>query len=461
MTLHVPTLLIVLVMVSAMAAAFVWFLYGSHRPVPGIKAIAWSNTLVCLGFLGIAARLALPGFVSYVVANALICIGYLLALHGVASFFRTRISPALLAMAGAAYCAEFTYFYLIAPSYNIRLFFYLMFYSMVIGGVLLLTLREFHRTRRGSLLVAGGVAGFLCLSYFLCALLPLFQDQGADTDILNSNWVNALVVVEQISFVIGWTLSFTLMVSERLGQEKLRAETDSNIKSEALANMSHELRTPLNAIIGFAEVIDTRALGENNPRYAEYIKDIRFSGQHLLMLINDILDISRIEAGKLELHEEPVDVSGLVESACRMIESRAGASRIALSHILDERCKTVTGDELRLRQILVNLLVNAVKFTPEGGQVRISTRQRSDGGCSFVIADTGIGMDADGIKRALRKYCRVESALTNQREGIGLGLPLSVALTEAHGGRLDIASAPGEGTTVTVTLPAYRCSAAG
>ena len=297
----------------------------------------------------------------------------------------------------------------------------------------------------------------MSLSFSLCAVLPLFQDKVVD--ILTPNWVNALVLVEQIVFVVGWTLSFTLMVSERLDHEKSQAEADSKVKSEALANMSHELRTPLNAIIGFADVIDSKALGENNPKYAEYIRDIRFSGQHLLMLINDILDISRIEAGRMELHDERIDVAGLIQSVRRMTEAKSAAAGVSVTSALDGLFPVVVGDELRLRQILVNLLVNAVKFTPAGGRVHISTRRQPDGGASFIIADTGIGMDGAGMTRALRKYCQVESALTHQREGIGLGLPLSVALAEAHGGRLEIASTPQVGTTVTVFLPASRCPA--
>ena len=458
MTLHVGTLLILLVMVSTMAAGFVWFLYSGHRPIAGIKAIAWSNTLVGIGFLGIAARPILPPLLSFVVANTLICIGYLMTAYGMAAFFRGRLNPALLTAIGAAYCTEFTYFYYVTPSYNIRLICYLLFYSLIIAYVLLLTLREFRRTGRNSLLVASGVAGFLSLSFFLCALLPLFQDEGKD--ILTPNLVNAAVLMEQIFFVVGWTLSFTLLVSERLSLEKLQAEADSKVKSEALANMSHELRTPLNAIIGFADVIDSKALGDNNPKYAEYIKDIRFSGQHLLMLINDILDISRIEAGRLELRDERIQIASLTDSLLRMTAPRAQAAKVIVSSTLDSRFATVIGDELRLRQILVNLVINAVKFTHEGGEVRISTLRRPDGGGAFIVTDSGIGMDSAGIKRALSKYCQVESALSRQREGIGLGLPLAVALTEAHGGTLDIASAPGIGTTITVSLPAARCPAA-
>ena len=453
MILHVGTLLILLVMVSAIAAAFVWFLYSGHRPIAGIKAIAWANTLVCLGFLLIVARPVLPGFISYMVANALICVGYLVTLHGMASYFRRPVRPTLLVAVGVAYCSEFAYFQYIQPSYNVRLICYLLFYSLVIAYVLHLTLREYRLTGRHSLLVAAGVAGFLSLSFFLCAGLPILQDEGKD--ILTPNLVNALVVIEQIFFVVGWTLAFTLMVSERLGQEKLLAEANSKIKSEALANMSHELRTPLNAIIGFADVIDSKALGENSPKYAEYIKDIRFSGQHLLMLINDILDISRIEAGRLELHEEAIAIPALFDSLLRMTAPRSDAAGITITQ--DSQLDVIIGDELRLRQILVNLLINAVKFTPKGGRVHISARRRPDGSGCFVITDSGIGMDSAGIKRALSKYCQVESALSRQREGIGLGLPLAVALTEAHGGTLDISSAPGIGTTITVSLPAGRC----
>lgn len=455
MSLDVATLFNVLVLAAAMASAFVWFLFSDHRPIQGIGSIALSNTLLFLGFFAIATRVWLPPFLSYVVANALICIGYVLTLHGMAQFFRSRVSRVFLALAVAIYCTEFAYFYYISPLYILRLVFYLTFYAAIMLYILRMILIEYRRVRFRSHLVAAGFASFLSLSFLACAGLALLVDGGKD--ILSASTINALVVIEQIVFVIGWTLSFTLMVSERLGAEKIQAEVANREKSDALANMSHELRTPLNAIIGFAEVIDREALGKNNPKYKEYIKDILHSGHHLHSLIEDILDISKIEAGGLVLRDARLAVPNLIDSVMRLVSPRAAAEGVIVETEIAAAFHWMVGDELRLRQILVNLLINAVKFTPEGGRVRLTVRLAPNGDGVFVIADTGIGMDVAGIKAALTKYCQVETAYARQREGIGLGLPLAVALTQAHGGKLEIVSAPRKGTTVTVAFPAERC----
>ncbi|CUW38919.1 putative Signal transduction histidine kinase(Signal transduction histidine kinase, homodimeric,209-297;ATPase-like, ATP-binding domain,284-450) [Magnetospirillum sp. XM-1] len=454
MSLDIGTLFLVLVLISAMAGAFAWFLCCGHRPVAGLKSIAWANSLLGLGYLGIWARPLLPPLISLPLANALICAGYLLTLHGIMQFFGKRLHPWLLAALGAAYCAEFAYFFYVAPSYQIRLFCYLVFYALVTMVIVFMVFGEFRRTGFRSHLVAAFVAGMLSVSFLICALLSL--SQGPTRDILSPTAINALVVMEQIFFVVGWTMAFTLMISERLGHEKAEAESRNQMKSETLANMSHELRTPLNAIIGFADAIDSRAMGDAPDKYASYVKDILSSGRHLLALINDILDISKIEAGKMELRDEHVAIRPLVSAVLRMAQARADATGVTVTVSLDPAFAVVVGDELRLHQILANLLVNAIKFTPRGGQVELRTRRDSAGG-HFIVADSGVGMDAQGIERALTKYCRVETAFTRGTEGIGLGLPLAVALAEAHGGALTIASTPGKGTTVTVTLPPDRC----
>jgi signal transduction histidine kinase len=454
MTFDIGTLFLALVLVSSMAAGFVWFLYGSLRPVAGIRSIALANTLLCAGYLGIWARPLMPAFVSFPLANAVVCAGYLLTLHGMGQFFGTRLRPGVLAFIGTAYCAEFLYFFYIDPSFQIRLFCYLVFYALVTAWILKLVGDAFRRTGFRSHLVAGFVAAVLSLSFLTCAALSL--NQGPARDILSATAINALVVIEQIFFVVGWTLAFTLMVSERLGREKSAAETQNRMKSETLANMSHELRTPLNAIIGFADAIDSRAMGDAPEKYAGYVKDILFSGHHLLALINDILDISKVEAGRMELHDERVGVRVLAETVRRMTQPRADTAGVTVVVSPDPSFTQVIGDELRLRQILVNLLVNAIKFTPRGGRVELRTLQDAMGG-QFIVSDNGIGMDAKGVERAMVPYCRVESAFTRGTEGIGLGLPLAAALAAAHGGGLEITSTPGEGTTVTVTLPPARC----
>ncbi|MGE5548507.1 MAG: PAS domain S-box protein [Solirubrobacterales bacterium] len=243
----------------------------------------------------------------------------------------------------------------------------------------------------------------------------------------------------------------------QLQQAYDRAEVASRAKTELLANMSHELRTPLNAIIGFAEVIDSEALGANHPRYREYVRDILASGRHLLALINDILDVSAIEAGKLMLREEEVAVPDLVHSCLRLIQPKAMETKVEVSVAIQPEFTSVRADERRLRQILLNLLSNAVKFTPEGGAVTLRAFLGADGSGSFEVRDTGIGMDAAGLRKALSPFGQVDTAYTRRHQGSGLGLPLAVSLVEAHGGTLVIDTAPGQGTAVTVTFPPERC----
>ncbi|HXE16249.1 MAG TPA: PAS-domain containing protein [Stellaceae bacterium] len=241
-----------------------------------------------------------------------------------------------------------------------------------------------------------------------------------------------------------------------LKRAKEEAEVASRSKTEFLANMSHELRTPLNAIIGFSDILVRQLFGPlGQDRYAEYARDIHDSGQHLLNLINDVLDISKVEVNKIELAEENVDIPGVIESCLRLVRDRATAGGVAIEIKTQDKLPALRGDDRRLKQILLNLVSNAVKFTPAGGQVQIRAEADS-GGFRFVVADTGIGIAKADIETALRPFGQIDSSLARRYEGTGLGLPLSRSLTELHGGRLEIESEPGAGTTVTVWLPPSR-----
>ncbi len=237
-----------------------------------------------------------------------------------------------------------------------------------------------------------------------------------------------------------------------LNRSKNDAESASRAKTNFLANMSHELRTPLNAVIGFSEMLKDGYAGSLSTKQREYIDDIYGSGRHLLELVGDILDMSTIEAGKLEMHPVLVPVRRAIEGAANLIQARATAGALALIIEVPDNLPLLFVDHVRFRQILLNLLSNAVKFTPRGGSVTVSA---ASGGESIAIsvADTGIGMRPEDIPQALQPFRQVENPFSRQNDGVGLGLPLAKTLTELHGGRLEIASAPRRGTVVTLHFP--------
>lgn len=238
---------------------------------------------------------------------------------------------------------------------------------------------------------------------------------------------------------------------------KEEAETANKAKSTFLSSMSHELRTPLNAIIGFSTMTKDEILGPlGNVKYREYQDDIHHSGLLLLKIINDVLDVSTIEAGALELHEEDVTLANVIEHSLNLIKPRAITGRVRVSSSLDPQTQQIYGDKRRVEQILLNLLSNAVKFTREGGSVSVSVRLNDDGSLSIAVSDTGVGMNEQEVGIALRRFEQVDSGLERKHEGTGLGLPLTRELMELHGGFLDINSMRGSGTIVTVTFPKER-----
>jgi signal transduction histidine kinase len=231
------------------------------------------------------------------------------------------------------------------------------------------------------------------------------------------------------------------------------AEAANRAKSDFLANMSHELRTPLNAIIGFSTMMKEGMLGPINQKYAEYAGMVCDSGTHLLAIINDILDLAKAEAGMLELREEDVDIARVIALSSTIVREMAEKSGVSYDIALADVMPRVRADSAKLKQILINLLGNAVKFTPSGGNVSLSCHPSMDGGLVFEISDTGIGIPVDKMEVALAPFGQVDSRLARKFEGTGLGLPLTKRLVEMHGGMLTISSELGKGTTVTVHLP--------
>ncbi len=236
----------------------------------------------------------------------------------------------------------------------------------------------------------------------------------------------------------------------------LRDAMDANrAKSNFLALMSHELRTPLNAIIGFSEVLHSELFGPHViPRYREYSEDINGAGKHLLALINDILDLSKSEAGKLDLFCEQLDLEEMGAECFRLITDRASEQNITLFKDIDADFPLLYADKLRVKQILLNLLSNAVKFTPSGGLVRLSAEITAEGGIVLSVSDTGIGMAPESIPKALEPFRQIDSPLSRKVEGTGLGLSLVKNLAELHGARIFIESVLNVGTRVRISFPA-------
>jgi two-component system cell cycle sensor histidine kinase PleC len=241
-------------------------------------------------------------------------------------------------------------------------------------------------------------------------------------------------------------------LAEKYAEEKTRAEDANQAKSKFLANMSHELRTPLNAIIGFSEIMESAMFGPlGASKYTEYSRDIRASGQYLLEVINDILDMSKIEAGGIRLAPETVELEPILADCLRVVSTRAGEKNVALSSQVDPAIR-LNADRRAVKQIALNLLSNAVKFTPDGGAVTMRARRRG-GMVTIAIADNGIGIPKEALHKLGRPFEQVESQLTKRYQGSGLGLAIAKSLTDLHGGAMRICSALGKGTTVVVRLP--------
>jgi signal transduction histidine kinase len=295
----------------------------------------------------------------------------------------------------------------------------------------------------------------LTLGYLLsrAVIAPIRAVQGRVAAIAAGDFSGHVEVLRQDELgTLAWDLNRMNDELERLYRE---LETASRHKSEFLANMSHELRTPLNAIIGFSEVLTEQMFGDLNAKQLEYLEDITSSGRHLLALINDILDLSKVEAGHMELHPSLFALRGVLESGLTMVAERAARDGIALRLDIDVRDEVIEADERKIKQVVFNLLSNAVKFTPSGGHVAVTARDNPDG-VRIDVSDDGAGIAPEDQQRIFDTFQQVGTAGTGAHEGSGLGLGLARRFVELHGGRLTVQSEPGRGSTFTVVLPSRQ-----
>ncbi|HYM04239.1 MAG TPA: HAMP domain-containing sensor histidine kinase [Stellaceae bacterium] len=324
-------------------------------------------------------------------------------------------------------------------------------------------------------MITGGSVSFTAYlpayyGYLVGATLPIaltFVLHGTNASVLmgfvTATYVAFLVIMAQaanraVTDLIELQLEKAALVSD-LSLAKEAAEQASRVKSHFLANMSHELRTPLNAIIGFSDVIRNQLFGTlGSPRYLDYITDINHSGHHLLRLVNDILDLSKLEAGAVELSNDRIDLRQLVGECMNLLRAQAAEHHLSLAVEVPATLSWLHADELRLKQVMLNLLSNAVKFSWPGGRVAVTAEVTPDGGMAISVQDTGVGMTEAEIQVALKPFRQVESSVSRRHAGTGLGLPLAKTLAEQHGGTLRVTSARDIGTTVTVYLPAWRVS---
>ena len=433
-----------------------------HRALVGSFATGYG--MLAGGFVGLSLRNYVPELFSIVLANCLL--GGAIVLFWRGARYMVDKTPRRGIEAGliGVLALIFLFFTYVQPNTPIRIVTLSAFVmlTMWLGGI---ELWAKAKAGWGAERLIVGVCIFGTVLFGLRIVLMLTRTSPAD--LAHMKPAQAMVflllpIVNDIALAFGVTWFALSKVNEELVAQRIAlqeakddAERANQVKSRFLANMSHELRTPLNAIIGFSQIIKDNLMGPGKPIYANYARDIFQAGEHLLEIINNILDISKIEAGKTELRDELIDPVKIVDDSIAATHVQAEGKHIELTADIPADTPLIRGDTVRMRQVLINLVSNAVKFT-ETGSVKVSVAFDAASGFSFMVADTGIGMAPDEIAKALEPFGQVDNAVSKKYAGTGLGLPLAKSLVLLHGGRLEISSAQDAGTMVVVHLPPER-----
>jgi len=466
MILDIRTLVAVNVMLALAVAGMVVIFWRMQRTMPGLGHWAVASALLGIGLLGALCRDRIPDLFSIVVANDLLVASIAGFWNGIRAFDGrpTRWRATAVVIAGTSLVISYNTYVIDDLTARIAIG------STIFSAISFLCMAELirgpARTVGGTAVTAAALFGFVGLTLLWRAgaatLGPAEQDLFAPT---LAQQIHFLVSVISTPLAI---VGLLIMSAQRLQRQieanlaaleiaRSRAEQASVAKSRFLATMSHELRTPLNAIIGLSDLHRQEMLGPSgHPKYREYAEDIHSAGTHLLDLITTILDVTKAEAGKLEINPTLVDPRPIVRGAVQLIQKAAEDKDIRLSVELPDGISRSFADPRALKQILLNLLSNAVKFTPRGGKVSIRLQIDKDGVSEIVISDTGIGIASEDIPRIMQPFEQAARGYSRQNGGTGLGLPLVDSLVRLHEGTLTIDSTVGRGTTVTIRLPPHR-----
>jgi signal transduction histidine kinase len=451
------------VLLVAIAAVLGALAASNQRQRAMVASFAVGYAMLAGGFLGLALRELVPALFGIVFANLLLGGGILRFWRGCRLMVGKPACPKVEVLLIGMLALAFLYFTYVQPDIRVRVIAILLFVesTLCLAGF---ELWPVARAGWGVERVLLGCCGFATLLFGL--RIGMLFSRGMAPDLMHFSPLQAaafilLPMANYVALALGviWHVLSTVnqeLLDQRAAWQSAKdeAERTSQVKSRFLANMSHELRTPLNAIIGFSQLIKDGLMGPVSPVYADYAHDIMDAGQHLLGIINNVLDISKIEAGRTELRDELIDPAKIVGESIVAMRMAAAEKRIDLAVQVPPGLPPIRGDRLRLRQALMNLVSTAVKFIESGG-VTVSAAFDA-AGFRFIVADTGIGMSPEEIRKALEPFGQIDSVVAKKHVGTGLGLPLARGLVMLHGGRLEIVSTKGVGTRMIAHLPVQR-----